>query len=65
MCSDTKPTDDEPQIEQQARAMHDAIAQKHDLPSWDEADEEMRIMWLHTARVMHEVGKGIIYDDPI
>ena len=54
MADRTETTDDEPQIEAQARAMHDAIAQKHGLPLWDEAGDEMRSQWLQTARVMHD-----------
>jgi len=52
--NDAETADDNQQIERQARAMHDAIAQKHDLPLWDEAGEEMRAQWLHAVRVMHE-----------
>lgn len=54
---------DDQQIARQARAMHDAIAQQHDLPLWDDADADMRAHWLHTARILHDIGKGIIYDD--
>jgi hypothetical protein len=55
--------EEELQIERQARAMHNAIAQKHGCPSWDEADEDVRSRWLRSAREMHEIGKNINYDD--